>query len=233
MAAPADQVLAEVGSFTAGMLAVLDHTVFALAGAFERAYEKAPGLRGLREFSLIATSIIEQGRAHADDALGIALGALSASLASYPEHGYVDAAQETLDAQGLKGEALDAIDAVMSRIAASHLRQFRHLLLARSPARVISEQDLRVMFRNGAESRIPNALFLVVRQALLDYFNQARIVDLRNAGHSTAQLIHVDPAHESHGLVFALVAGLDFPNYADLFAQGHLHPRANAIVGAR
>lgn len=225
----APEIIANIDRLADEFSQTIGFALATLAGAFEYAYEQSPGPRGLRAFRLQAHSIVEAQRVP----IGYALAnAQSELLSGTPIANVVSVANEQLDAQGLREAALDTIESVLHQVVAVYLRQFRHFLISRAPLRSQLGEGIRATYRNGRTVRATEAMYLIARQALLDTYNQAQVVNLRNAGHSTALLAHADASHESHDFRFALVAGLDLPDYADLVDLGHLHPRAGAIVRA-
>lgn len=191
----------------------LELALDAIEGLHTRIYLADPSLRGLGRFARAAQS-------HVDSAERIALRAFYAFWADVrPLLGDVTRPDVTVATTQLRN--------AMATAVGQSLQKFRTRLVSRTSV-VAHNIDLRILNRAGARVKASNMIHLISRKGMLDLVNETRLLLLAADGHDQAQIYHADPAHASHGLVFALNG--DAPTYLDLEAE--FHPLSSAIVGA-
>lgn len=193
------------------LTADLELAIDAIAGLHQRIYLARPNLRGLSDFS-------RSVRSHVDAAERIAQAALRAFWGDVYGLQMLD-----YDTAPTVAQIRAAIDAV----AAHSARQFRARLVSRTST-VAKDVDIRIMNRAGHRVRATQMIHLAARKGLLDMVNETHLAQLIERGEVEAQIYHVDPQHESHGLRISLNG--TGPSYIDL--EKAFHPLSSAIVGA-
>lgn len=192
----------------------------AIDGAYSRIYRQDPSIRGLQAF-LSETLSVE----------ALAVDLLEGRLREFEQQSvqfrtaFDPESPGSPETQQIAAQQLQALVQSL-RLAAA--RRFKAALVSRlsvAPA----QGSLRVLNRAGQAVQAYDALYLMGRKAMLDIFNDAQVEGLRFMGQHTAQIVHKDPDHPTHGTLIKLTDEGSGITYAEAAAT-LLHPRASAFI---
>ncbi|QNK01669.1 hypothetical protein [Dyella telluris] len=202
-----------------------------LDGALETHFHRSPSLLGYRAFQNVLPSVLTSARIMAESSL-MHFGSQMVEFLSAAKGDDALAGQATrqplAESVPLVG---NSIQHHFGQVAQIYQRKFRYMVASRQGTAVPLSTDLRTLNRAGQSMTSQNFVYLTMRKAALDLFNEVQMNLLRLDGHETAQIVTLSADSENNGRQIALVDGLELPTYLDL-ADEVFHPRSTAVVGA-
>ncbi|SER25995.1 hypothetical protein SAMN05216548_1149 [Faunimonas pinastri] len=97
--------------------------------------------------------------------------------------------------------------------------------------RIGNAADIQFFFHDRGNAKWPSRKFVraVWRHHLLSLYNEIVLLTLADHGLDQAEVSHVDPNAQSHGMRIAMSSDSELPTYAEV-RSGIFHPNADAIL---
>lgn len=203
---------------TAEITRSLDIVVYALEGLYEMTVRDQPNIRGLQNFWMQASDIVTRSTLNTANLLSDAEEELAASL-STPERVHAESlASDTFDVE----IEYSAIGAFLEQAKVAFARRVREVIAAKVYGMDTYNADPHIMTRNGRRWNFTDYAYLMIRQILVNWYNEVKIDYLASQGVEEFTLLTEDP-----DLFYTTYRVDEYPNIApELF-----HPRTTKLVG--
>lgn len=214
--AEAKAVIAIINRATREALTDLRMVLSAIEGSYVRAFRENPSIRGLQAF-------LDDARSFPDTAQRFVLASLTRVQDELlPYRTAVD--PDAPGSEQLVSLTGEQVRGMFDTLVVQEARKFRLHVASRTSV-IGARLDLRLLNRAGQQFKAEEMLFLTVRKAMLDLFNEGQIAGLVAEGATEAQVYHFNPTHEDHGRRISLDP-LSQEELAEVF-----HPRSGAVIG--